>query len=70
MDDYLRTAVSLPHLRIDLEIAPDGRVRVTGVQAELDDSEKTELASVIESTLRFVPALAVETGWIEIGGEG
>lgn len=70
MDDYLNTAVSMPLLRIDLEIAPDGRVRVTGVRAELDDSEKAELATVIESTLRFVPATAVETGWIEIGGEG
>jgi hypothetical protein len=70
MDDYLSTAVSLPLLRIDLEIAPDGGVRVTGVGAELEDSEKAELATVIESTLRFVPATAVETGWIEIGGEG
>jgi hypothetical protein len=70
MDDYLSTAVSLPLLRIDLEIAPDGGVRVTGVRAELEDSEKAELATVIESTLRFIPATAVETGWIEIGGEG
>ena len=70
MNDYLSTAVSLPLLRIDLEIAPDGGVRVTGVRAELEDSEKAELATVIESTLRFVPATAVETGWIEIGGEG
>ncbi len=70
MDDYLKTAVSLPLLRIDLEIAPDGRVRVTGVKAELEEFEKAELATVIESTLRFVPADAVETGWIEIGGEG
>lgn len=70
MNDYLSTAVSLPLLRIDLEIAPDGGVRVTGVRAELEDSEKAELATVIESTLRFVPATVVETGWIEIGGEG
>lgn len=70
MDDYLGTAESLPLLRIDLEIAPDGGVRVTGVSAELEDSEKAELATVIESTLRFVPAAGVETGWIEIGGEG
>jgi hypothetical protein len=70
MDDYLSTAVSLPLLRIDLEIAPDGGVRVTGVRAELEDSVKAELAIVIESTLRFVPATGVETGWIEIGGEG
>ena len=70
MNDYLSTAESLPLLRIDLEIAPDGGVRVTGVRAELEDSEKAELATVIESTLRFVPATAVETGWIEIGGEG
>ncbi len=70
MDDYLGTAVSLPLLRIDLEIAPDGSVRVTGVRAELEESEKAELATVIESTLRFVPAPAVEVGWIEIGGEG
>jgi hypothetical protein len=70
MGDYLGTAVSLPLLRIDLEIAPDGRVRVTGVAAELEDSEKAELATVIESTLRFVPAAIVENGWIEIGGEG
>jgi hypothetical protein len=70
MDDYLSTAESLPLLRIDLEIAPDGGVRVTGVRAELEDSEKAEVATVIESTLRFVPATEVETGWIEIGGEG
>lgn len=70
MGDYLKTAVSLPLLRVDLEIALDGRVRVTGVRAGLEDSEKAELATVIESTLRFVPAAAVETGWIEIGGEG
>jgi hypothetical protein len=70
MNDYLSTAESLPLLRIDLKIAPDGGVRVTGVNAELEDSEKAELATVIESTLRFVPAAGVETGWIEIGGEG
>ena len=69
MDDYLSTSVSLPLLRIDLEIAPDGSVRVTGVRAELEESEKAELASVIESTLRFMPATVIEVGWIEIGGE-
>lgn len=69
MDDYLDTAVSLPLLRIDLEIATDGSVRVTGIRAEMEESEKAELATVIESTLRFVPAAAVQAGWIEIGGE-
>lgn len=70
MGDYLSTAVSLPLLRIDIEISPEGSVRVTGVEAELDESEKAELATVIESTLRFVPSSTTETGWIEIGGEG
>lgn len=69
MHDYLSAAVGLPLLHFDLEIAPGGEVRVTGVEAELGTSEKADLARVIESTLRFTPSSQSNTGWIEIGGE-
>ena len=70
MEDYLSTSVSLPFLRINIEIAPGGSVRVTEIEAALEESEKAELATVIESTLRFVADSKRETGWIEIGDEG
>ena len=68
MHDYLSAAAGLPLLRFDIEIAPGGEVRVTKVEAELDSSEKADLARVIESTLRFTPSSQTNTAWIEIGG--
>ena len=69
MHDYLGAPVILPLMRIQLEIAPVGEVDVTGVEAGLSESEKLEIAQVIESTLRFSPASESDSGWIEIGGE-
>lgn len=70
MEDYLSNSGGLPFLRINIEVSPEGAVRVTGVEAELEESEKAELASVIESTLRFVASPETGAGWVEIGGEG
>lgn len=66
--NYLSLADSLPGMRFSLEVAPGGEVNVTKVEAELEEAEKRELADVIESTLRFVPAVDVQQGWIELGG--
>lgn len=68
LHDYLALAEELPSARLTLEIAPGGEVKVSAVEAALDDSEKRDLASVIESTLRFQPAPESATGWIELGG--
>jgi hypothetical protein len=68
LHDYLALAEELPAARMMLEIAADGGVKVGSVEAALEDSEKRELAAVIESTLRFLPAAAPSTGWIELGG--
>ncbi|HRQ89159.1 MAG TPA: hypothetical protein PLA50_10190 [Bacteroidia bacterium] len=69
LHDYLRLADGLPLIRLSIAIAPDGSVDVTGVQTEgLDSAEREEMASVVESTLRFVPAAESVSGWIEIGG--
>lgn len=68
MHDYLSGVVGLPMLHFDLDIAPGGEVRVTKVEAELESSEKADLARVIESTLRFAPSPQKHTGWIEIRG--
>lgn len=66
--DYLALAEGLPPARLALEIAADGSVRVGGVEAALDETAKAELASIVEATLRFVPAEAAASGWLEIGG--
>lgn len=68
LHDYLALAEELPAARVTLEIAPDGAVKVGGVEAALEESEKRELATVIESTLRFLPSAGPATGWIELGG--
>ena len=68
LHDYLSLADSLLHVRLMIAITPGGEVRVTGVEAALEESEKRELSAVIESTLRFVPAPDSATGWIEVGG--
>lgn len=66
--DFLSLADRLPSMRFSIEVAPGGEVRVTEVEAELGEAEKRELAEVIESTLRFVPAAGTGRGWIELGG--
>ncbi len=68
MHDYLSGVDDLPLLHFDLDIAPGGEVRVMNVEAELESSEKADLARVIESTLRFTPSPHNHTGWIEIRG--
>lgn len=71
LHDYLSLADSLPLVRFLLEIRPGGEVKVTGVEsASLEEGEKQELATVVESTLRFVPAPETVVGWVEVGGEG
>ncbi len=66
--DYLDLADDLPSIRLSIEIAPDGRVRVAAVEAALEEEEKRELTDVVESTLRFLPASEAAKGWIELGG--
>lgn len=68
LHDYLALAEEIPAARLTLEIAPGGGVKVTAVAAALDESGKRDLATVIESTLRFQPAPGTSTGWIELGG--
>ena len=69
LHDYLALAEAMPLARFAIEIAPEGSVRVTGVDAPMGEPEKRELASVVESTLRFVPASETSIGWIEAGGD-
>jgi hypothetical protein len=66
LHDYLGLAESIPTARFALEIAPGGEVSVTGVEGELGDGERAELAGAVESTLRFVPAEGNAAGWIEL----
>lgn len=66
LHDYLGLAESIPTARFTLEIAPGGEVTVTGVEGELGDGERAELAGAVESTLRFVPAEGKAAGWIEL----
>lgn len=68
LHDYLALAEEIPAARLTLEIAPGGEVKVSAVEAALDESDKRDLASVIESILRFQPAPGTATGWIELGG--
>lgn len=66
--DYLALAETLPKVRMRIEVAPGGEVRVVEQGSELGEIEKRELAEVVESTLRFVPAAEPISGWIEVGG--
>lgn len=66
--DFLSLADRLPPMRFSIAVAPGGEVRVTEVEAELEEAEKRELAEVVESTLRFVPGTGAQEGWIELGG--
>ncbi len=68
LHDYLALAEAVPSVRCSIEIAPGGEVRVLSVDAALESAEKRDLVAVIESTLRFVPADAPASGWIELGG--
>ncbi len=66
--DYLALAESLPKSRMRIEVAPGGEVKVAEHESELGELEKLELAEIVESTLRFVPAAEPVSGWIELGG--
>jgi hypothetical protein len=64
--DYLGLADAIPAVRFAITISPGGEVEVTGGEGRLEETEKEELASVVESTLRFLPASGTSTGWIEL----
>ncbi len=68
LHDYLALAEELPAAKVTFQIAPDGGVKVDEVEAALEVSEKRQLATVIESTLRFLPSADPARGWIELGG--
>jgi hypothetical protein len=68
LHDYLAFAEGLPAMRLSIEVAASGSVRVVGVEAPLDEAAKAELAGAVEATLRFVPASGTASGWIELGG--
>jgi hypothetical protein len=59
-------AEAIPAVRFAITIAPGGEVEVTGIEGRLEEPEKAELATVVESTLRFLPSSGNVTGWIEL----
>lgn len=66
LHDYLGLAEAIPTMRFEITIAPGGEVDVTRVEGALEEPGKEELATVVESTLRFVPAANSTSGWIEL----
>mgnify|MGYP001241897778 CR=1 FL=1 len=66
LHDYLGLAGTIPAARLEITISPGGEVEVAGVDGPMDSSGKEELATVVESTLRFVPASDSAKGWIEL----
>jgi hypothetical protein len=66
LHDYLGLAGAIPTVRFSITIAAGGEVEVTGVEGKLEEPEKQELANVVESTLRFLPASGASSGWIEL----
>jgi hypothetical protein len=66
LHDYLGLAEAIPAVRFAITIAPGGEVEVTGIEGRLEEPEKAELATVVESTLRFLPSSGTVTGWIEL----
>lgn len=66
MEDYLSLAEWLPAMRIELVVDEEGMVEVESVEGELDDQSAGEIKEVVESTLRYLPAPKVSSGWLEI----
>mgnify|MGYP003632971530 CR=1 FL=1 len=70
MVDYLGRAESVPAFRAKVRISREGMVRVEKIESELEESDRKELSVVIESTLRFLPAASVTTGWLDVWAQG
>lgn len=68
--DYLERIESMPAFRGRIEVDGEGRVTVSSIDSELEETDDAGLARVIESTLRFSPGENPATGWIEVGGDG
>lgn len=66
MREYFQLAETLPHLRIELEVSPEGIPTVLEVDAELEAGAREELKQLVESLLRFVPGEDTDKGWIEV----
>jgi len=66
LEDYLRRVESVPAFRARVEVSPDGGVRVTEIDAELEEANREDLIEVIESTLRFLPGGKLTEGWMDV----
>ncbi len=70
MKDYFEMAEALPSLHFEVEVSPEGNVRIASIESELEPDEEEELRALVESTLRFNPGNEAETGSMEIFVEG
>ncbi len=70
MKDYFEMAQALPSLHFEVEVSPEGNVKIASIESELDFEEEEELRALVESTLRFNPGSGPETGSMEIFVEG
>lgn len=66
IEDYFAMADSFPAFRASVVVAADGKVEVREIDSGLDETEKSSLAEVIASTLRFLPAASTDQGWVEV----
>lgn len=66
MKDYFERAESLPNLRFELEVSPEGNVKVKSIDSELEEEEEDALRVLVESTLRFNPGAEPQMGSVEI----
>ena len=70
MKDYFEMADAFPSLHFEVTVSPEGNVKITGIESELEKAEEEELRALVESTLRFNPGSESETGSMEIFVEG
>lgn len=60
--DYLDGVENLPNLRADIVVGEDGLVSVESIEGPVGEG----FPQALESTLRFLPAGEISSGWIEI----
>jgi hypothetical protein len=66
MKDYFEMAEAFPSLHFEVEVLPEGNVKIASIESELEDAEEEALRALVESTLRFNPGGESARGSIEI----
>ena len=69
MRDYLQTAEGLPNFRSHVEVSKDGKVKVLELVGEFQEEDRSDLATVLEFTLRFLPGQNATQGWVDVRTE-